>query len=167
AALGGRAVGEHVAEVAVAVGRADLGPGHAPAPVGVLDHVGLVDRHREARPAGAAVVLVDRSEQGLAGHDVDVDTGVLVVAEFAAERGFGRGLLSDLVLLGGQLGDRLGVLAVSVRHVNSFIGGAARWMRARGAWAPCVQPRAGLSYFTSAYWVLTAAYWPAGTGAPT
>src|SRR6185312_14440367 len=80
--------------------------------------------------------------QGLAGHDVDVDTRVLVVAEFAAERGFGRGLLSDLVLLGGELGDRLGVLAVSVCHVNSFIGGAARWMRARGAWgAMCATAR--------------------------
>src|SRR5690348_2390549 len=137
-----------MAEVAVAVGRPDLGPGHAPAPVGVLDHVGLVDRHREARPAGAAVVLVDRSEQGLAGDDVDVDARVLVVAEFAAERRLGRGLLGDLVLLGGQPGDGLGILAVSVRHVNSFTEGAARWMRARGARAPRVERRRSPDYFT-------------------
>src|SRR5580693_9346060 len=54
--------GGHVAQVAVAVGGADLGPDHQVAEVPVLDHVAGLDRHREARPAGLAVVLVNRCE---------------------------------------------------------------------------------------------------------
>ena len=62
-----------MAEVTVPVRRADLGPEHEVVDVGLLHHVARLDRHREARPAGMAVVLVDRGEQRLAGHDVDVD----------------------------------------------------------------------------------------------
>src|SRR4029077_19104734 len=108
-----------------------------------LDHVGLVDRRGEARPAGAAVVLVDRGEQGLARHDVDVDTQVLVVAEFAGGRGFGRGLLSDLVLLRGQLGDRLGVLVIGHVAPSRMVppAGCGRAVTPRG------EPRGGPLYF--------------------
>src|SRR5271166_4533032 len=144
-----RAVGEHVAKVAVPVRRPDLRPDHAVALVGVLDHVARLDRHREARPAGVAVVLVDRSEQRLAGHDVHVNAGFLVVPVLVLERRLGTSLLGDLVLLRGQPGNRLGVLAVSVRHVSSFTDGAARWLRARNA--PSVEPRAGRRYFTRVY----------------
>ena len=142
----GRAVGEHVAEVAVPVGRTDLGPDHAVAGVRVLHHVARLDRHREARPAGTAVVLVDRGEQRLTGHDVDVETWFFVVPVLVPERRLGASLLGDPVLLRGQPGNRLWVLAVGVRHVNSFTDGAVRWLRTRH-----VQPRAGRGYFTGAY----------------
>src|ERR1700722_17512736 len=130
--LGGPVV-EYVAQVAVAVGGADLGPEHQVAEVPSLDHVAGLDRHGEARPAGAAVVLVDRCEQRLTGHDVDVDAGLLVVPELVLERRLGALLLGDPVLLRRQPLDGLGVLAVVVRHVSSFAGGAARWVRAHAA----------------------------------
>jgi hypothetical protein len=76
-----------------------------------------------------AVVLVDRGEQRLAGHDVNVNTGLLVVPVLVVERWLGAALLGDPVLLRIQPGDGFGVLAVVVRHVRSFADGAARRAR--------------------------------------
>ena len=45
-----------------------------------------IERLREARPAGARVVLVERAEQRLARDDVDVDPGLVVVPVLVAER---------------------------------------------------------------------------------
>src|SRR6202453_911402 len=124
---------EHVAQVAVAVGGADLSGEPQRAEVPALDDVLRLDRHGEARPPGAAVVLADRGEQRLAGDYVDVDAGLLVVPVLVPERRLGALPLGDPVLFRGQLGDGLGVLAVVLRHVRSFTGSVARWVRARGA----------------------------------
>src|SRR5215471_21683014 len=114
---------EHVAKVAAAVGGADLGPGYQHAEVAALDHVAGLERNREARPAGAAVELADRGEQRLAGHDVDVDAGLLVVPVLVPKWRLGAVLLSDPVLLRGKPGDGLRVLAVIASHVSSLIHG--------------------------------------------
>ena len=80
---------------------------------------------REARPAGVAVELADRGEQRLAGHDVDVDAGLLVVPVLVPERRLGAVLLSDPVLLRGKPGDSLRVFAVIASHVSCLIHGPA------------------------------------------
>src|ERR1700745_3998246 len=116
---------EQVAQVAAAVGGADLGPGYQHLEVAALDHVARLDRNREARPAGVAVELADRREQRLAGHDVNVDAGLLVVPVLVPERRLGAVLLRDPVLLRGKPGDSLGVLAVVVGHVSSLVRGPA------------------------------------------
>src|SRR5262249_9011468 len=121
--------------VAVPMRRTDLGPDHAVTGVGELGHVARLDRNREARPAGMAVVLVNRGEQRFARYDVDVQALFLVVPELVPERRLGGSVVGDPVLLRGQLGDRLGVLAIC--HVSSFADdvaggggadGAARWI---------------------------------------
>src|SRR5579863_1079380 len=113
------AVMEHVAQVAVALRRADLGPGYQHAEVAALDHVAGLDRDGEARPAGVAVEFADRGEQRFAGHDVDVDAGLLVIPVLVPERRLGTVLLSDPVLLRGKPGDGLGIFAAFVSHVSS------------------------------------------------
>jgi hypothetical protein len=91
-----------VAQVAVAVPGADLGPNQQLAEVGVLDHVARLDRDREARPPGAAVELGEPGEQRLSKHDVDVEAGLVVVPVLVPERRLGRDRLGDPVLLGRE-----------------------------------------------------------------
>src|SRR5215472_10741967 len=112
---------EQVAQVAAAVGGADLGPGDQHAEVAARDHVGRLDGSGEARPAGVAVELAGRGEQRLAGYDVNVDAGLGVVPVLVAERRLGAVLLGDPVLLRGKARDSLGVLAVVVSHVSSSL----------------------------------------------
>jgi hypothetical protein len=116
AALGRGSVGENMPEVAVAVARAHFGAHHDVAVVGLFDDVVAVDRFSEAWPAGTAVELVDRGEQRLARHHVDVDARLVVVEVFAGEGSLGAALLGDLVLLGAQCVDRGRILVVVVRH---------------------------------------------------
>src|SRR5690242_6303445 len=122
-----------MAQVAAAVGGADLGPDHQVPEIPTPDHVTRLDRHREARPAGVAVVLADRGEQRLAGHDIDVEAGLLVVPVLVVERRLGAVLLGDPVLLRRQPRDSVWVLTVGVRNVNSFAAAVARWVRVRAA----------------------------------
>ena len=61
------------------MGGTDLGPRYQHAEVAALAYVARLDRDCEARPAGVAVELADRGKQRLAGHDVNVYAGVLVV----------------------------------------------------------------------------------------
>ena len=65
-----------------------------------------------------AVELLGRSEQRLAGDDVDVQAGFLVVPELVVERRLGAALLGDVVLLPGQAGYPLRALLVVVRHAG-------------------------------------------------
>src|SRR5690348_9216564 len=51
---------EHVAQVAAAVGGADLGPGEQHLEVAAPDHVARLDRGGEAGPAGVAVEFAGR-----------------------------------------------------------------------------------------------------------
>src|SRR5205823_2265529 len=66
------AIGEHMTEMTVRARRPNLGADHRMADVAVLGHRGGVDRLGETRPSGTAVEFVDRGEQRLAGHHVDV-----------------------------------------------------------------------------------------------
>ena len=88
-----RAIREHKVEVAVAMGRANLGATHAVRSVAELVDVGRHDRLRETRPAAARLELVGRSEQRLARDDVDVDAGLLIAEVGAATGAFGRVLV--------------------------------------------------------------------------
>src|SRR6185369_13941070 len=68
-----RTVVEDMSEVRVGMLRANLGARHEELAVRLRNHVGGLQRLREARPAGAAVVLVEGAEERLARDDVDVD----------------------------------------------------------------------------------------------
>ena len=89
------AVVEHMAKMAVAIGRAHFDACHAMA--GVLEFVHVGDRFRETRPATTGIVFIGRSEQGLAGNDIDIDAGLLVIEIFA-----GAGALSLNVMWPGS-----------------------------------------------------------------
>src|SRR5690606_14232127 len=94
----GRTVAEQVSQVTVGTGGAHLCPDHPVGPVGHRSDRVLADRLGEARPSRAAVVLVGRGEQGLAGDYVDVDAWFVVVPVLVAERWFGAALLRDAYL---------------------------------------------------------------------
>src|SRR5262245_26961116 len=100
AAAVGRTVGEDMAQVAVAVPRADLDALHAMRRVAQGLDVALLDRLGEARPPAARFVLVGRGEERLAGHDVDVDARLLVAEVLAGAGALGPALLRDPELLG-------------------------------------------------------------------
>src|SRR6185437_8571718 len=100
------------AQMAVAVLRADLGALHAVGGVVFLDHIGGFDRLAEARPAAMALELVERGEQWLAGYDVHVQTGRVVIVEFIVERSFGGRFLGHAILRWRELGQSFGGLAV-------------------------------------------------------
>ena len=97
-----RAIVEDVAEMAVAVGRADLGADHAVRDVAQFVDIGRLDRLREARPAAADFKLVGRGKQRLARDDIDIDAGLLVMQIFAGARALGAALLGDAVLFRRQ-----------------------------------------------------------------
>src|SRR4029077_12233076 len=80
------AVVEQVAEVGVAVRRPHFGTYHEQRAIHVLADVAGLERLGEARPARARVELVERAEQGLAGHDIHVNAGLVVVPVFVPER---------------------------------------------------------------------------------
>ena len=96
--------------------RAHFGAHHDVAVVGLFDDVVAVERFGEARPAGTAVELVDRGEQRLTRHHVDVDARLVVVEVFAGEGSLGAAFLGDVVLLGAQRVDRGRILMVVVRQ---------------------------------------------------
>src|SRR5690606_9586330 len=97
-----RAVGEDVAEVAVAPSAAGLGADHPVARVGVQGDPVRRDRLPEARPARPRVVLGVGAEQLEVAHDTAVDAGFLGVPVGAGEGPFGAGPACDLELLGGE-----------------------------------------------------------------
>jgi hypothetical protein len=120
--LGAGAVVEDVTEVAVAVRRTHLGAHHRVAHVDLLGDVVPIDRFGEAGPAGSAVELVHRGEQRFTGYHVDVDSRFMVVPVLAGERPFGTVLLGDVVLVGVQRADRVGIPVVIVLlHLSSSV----------------------------------------------
>ena len=80
--------------------------------VALLDNVGRFDRGGETGPAAAAVELLGRGEQRLAGDDVDVEAGFVVVPEFVAEGRFGGRFLRDGKLRRVQPCNGVGIFAV-------------------------------------------------------
>ncbi len=104
-----RAVGEDVAQVAVAAGAQDFDPQHPVAAIGVRRHVLVGHRLEEARPAGARVELRVRGKERQAAADARVDAVPLVVEQRAAERPLGPMRARNLELLGRQLLPPLGL----------------------------------------------------------
>src|SRR5437773_10396638 len=84
--LAGRrgAVFEDVSEVRVAVLGTDFRADNEEFAVALRHLVRGLEQVGEARPAGFGVVLVDRAEQRLARHDVDVDPLLVIVPVFVA-----------------------------------------------------------------------------------
>src|SRR6185437_7612056 len=145
-----RAVIENVAQMAVAVLRAHFGANHARAGVVFLDHVGGFDRLAEARPAAMALELVERGQQRLAGHDVHVQTGRVVIVEFIVERSFGGRFLGHAILRRRELGQGFGGLAVighlaSRREKRSEAAILTTWRRSRSASRSSARTRAPAS----------------------
>ena len=68
-----------MAEMTVAMHRARVGADHTMYVVFEFVDIFRHDRLGEARPAGAGIELVGRSEQRFAGNDVDIDPWRLVV----------------------------------------------------------------------------------------
>src|SRR5207302_9542314 len=81
------------------------------------------ERPGEARPAGARFELVERAEQRLAGHDVDVDPLLVVVPELVVERRLGALVLRDGILFGRQklLQLRVGGLLERAEHGGGVV----------------------------------------------
>ena len=124
AAAVARSVGEDVAEMAVAMLRPDLDAHHAVRHVLELRDVGGLDRLGEARPPASRFIFVGRCEQRLAGDDVDVDAGLLVVQQRAGPGPFRAALLRHIELFGGELGQSL--LGLLVRLHVSLLSPPAR-----------------------------------------
>src|SRR5262245_924350 len=114
------AIGEDMAEVAVPMTGANLGPNHPEAAVRVLDHILRLERPGEARPTGVAVGLVARGEQRFARHDVHVTSRL-----FAVPLGVFKGplrpvMLRHTVLLGRKARYGFRILAV-FRHIVTLV----------------------------------------------
>src|SRR4051794_10075469 len=96
-----RAILEHVPEMAAAAAAMHLGADHAVAAIGRgLDRTR--DRIVEARPAGAALELLLRSEQLLSATHAGERAGALFVVERAGAGTLGAVAAQDIVLLGGE-----------------------------------------------------------------
>ena len=80
-----RRVGEKMAEVGIASFGAHLSALHVVRSVHFLDEEIFRDRFGKGGPTGAAIEFVERSEEGLAGNDIDVDAGALVIPELVLE----------------------------------------------------------------------------------
>src|SRR5512143_3339749 len=92
-----------MAQMCVAVFAPYLGPHREPAPILFLHDVAGLEWFSEARPSRAGIVLVQGTEQGLSGDDIDIDARFLVVPIFVMEGWLRTVLLRYLELHGGQL----------------------------------------------------------------
>src|SRR5262249_13463148 len=122
-----RPVIEHVAQVRVAVRRTDLGTLREESPVDLLANVVRIERPSEARPTGAGIVLVERAEQRLAGDDIDVNAGVLVVPVLVVKRRLGTLLLRHLELRRRQVLAELRLTWLLVVHLIPSFPLPRRW----------------------------------------
>src|SRR5450759_3159767 len=118
---GARSVIEEVTQVRIGVRRSNLSALIAKHAVGLRADVRWVERPREAWPAGAGVVFVERAEERLAGNDIHVDPRLVVVPIDIAERSLRLRVLRYRVLERGQLFLQIGV--------GRFYEGAARSRR--------------------------------------
>src|SRR6187402_3853082 len=107
-----------MAQVAIAMEGADLRPAHAVAAVDELVHVFRLHGLCKARPAAAAVELVEGREKRLPRDDVDIQARLVMIPVSILKRPLGPILLCDLKLLSGEAGDRLFALCV-IRHPST------------------------------------------------
>src|SRR6185312_3699409 len=77
--------------------------------VGIGLYVRRYERLGETWPTRSRIELVGGAEQRLAGDNVDVDAGLVVIPVFVVERRFCRCLLRNIELLAGQLATQLRV----------------------------------------------------------
>src|SRR3989454_10493086 len=105
-----------MAEMGIAMGRADFGTHGEQRSVRLLVDVRRLEPLREARPPGAGLELVERAEQRLPRHDVHVDPGLVVVPELVCERPLGGVVLGHLVLQRSQRAPQLGVARLLEMH---------------------------------------------------
>src|SRR3954469_26045008 len=110
----GGAIIENMTEVAVGSSGPGLRAGHPQRPVRHCANCVRRDRPGEAWPPGAAVVLVGRREQWLAGDHIYIDPGLVVVPVLVTECRFRPVLLRHAELAGGEATDRLRSLRVVV-----------------------------------------------------
>src|SRR5436190_10421666 len=89
---------KHVAEMRIGGLRTHLSSFHAQCAVAFLDDFSLLHRPGETGPARAGIEFVERTEQRLAGNDVDVNAGFVIVPVSVLERRFSAALLRDLIL---------------------------------------------------------------------
>ena len=104
-----RAIIKHVPEMRVCMRRTHFRSPHAKLGIHQIPDVLGQQRTREARPAGARVKLVKGTEQRFAGHDVDVNAGVVVVVKWIAEAALGSATLRDIKLLRSERRFELGL----------------------------------------------------------
>src|SRR5712692_349309 len=117
-----RPVVEHVPQVRAGMRGADFRARGEEAPVLALADVPGLERPREAGPAGAGVVLVERAEERLAGDDVDVDAGPVVVPVLVAEGRLRALVLGHPVLHGGERLLQRGIIGLLEGHgIPSFL----------------------------------------------
>jgi hypothetical protein len=83
--------------------RADFRADHEKTLVFPPADIGGLQRLGEAGPPGTRIVLVERAEQGLAGHDVHINSGRVIVPVLVVKRLLGGGVLRDVVLQPGEL----------------------------------------------------------------
>jgi hypothetical protein len=63
----------------------------------------LVDTFSEAGPAGAGVILIQRTKERLTGEDIHINTRSFLIPVFILKRGFSAVFLSYLILQGSKL----------------------------------------------------------------
>ena len=99
---------------------ANFSSSHAVAIVSFLDHVLRFEWLGEARPTRAAIKLVNRSKQRLAGHDVNVNTWFFVIPIGILKGSFRPITLRHTVLLRRKARYRFRILVV-FRHRLIFL----------------------------------------------
>jgi len=93
-----------MALMAVTAGTAGLDAHHAIGGVADALDVVLVARGEEAGPAGVALELGPRLEEGQAAEAAAIDPVLLVIQKTTAEGGLGAVMKQDLGLFAGQIG---------------------------------------------------------------
>src|SRR6476469_176168 len=92
-------VKKYMPKTAIAVRRAHLGTRHAMRSVPQFVDIGRFYGLGEARPAASRFEFVGRSEQRLAGHNIDIDARFLVIQIFSSSGTLGFALLRYAILL--------------------------------------------------------------------
>src|SRR5580704_2061667 len=142
-----------MAEVAAALGAANLGPRDDHAPVPMLLDGALVQRGVEARPASAGVELRVGAEQLCAASGARVHALVVHVHVLPGERTLGARLAKHGVLLGRQALTPLvvgeGDFLVHGPHVFPRFAGPDAYISAAAAWVWAIGRRSEAGAITS------------------
>src|SRR5256885_811298 len=99
---------------------------HEERAIGLFLDVGRLEWLREAGPPGTGIVLVERAEQRLSGHDVYVDPFLMIVPKLVLEGSLGALVLCDFVLQRRQCATQVHVTRPwldGIHGVASSLGG--------------------------------------------